>query len=100
MEDLLDVLETLRHLPCLEALLDHLEKLKSIILSEEIFEPREEIYYKRHIAVDIPSVYGRYSERKFDALGLSFRLEIWLISILNDLTQTINLNFITQATFI
>ena len=60
---------------CLEALLDELEHLQEIILSQEKFEPREEIYYKRHIAVDIPSVYGRYSERKFDALGLTFRLE-------------------------
>jgi len=60
---------------CLEALLTALEGLQEIILSEDTFEAQEDIYYKRHIAVDIPSVYGRYKERKFDALSLTFRLE-------------------------
>lgn len=100
MEDLLADLENSDPLHCLESLLDHLENLKKIILSDEEFEPREEIYFKRHIAVDIPSVYGRYSERKFDALGLSFRLENLANIYLERLLHTINLNFITQATFI
>jgi pyruvate,orthophosphate dikinase len=100
MGELLVVLEDCDTRDCLEALLDHLEQLKEIILSEEKFEPREEIYYKRHIAVDIPSVYGRYSEKKFDALGLSFRLENLANIYLEQLSLTINLNFITQATFI
>ena len=84
---------------CLEALLDELEHLQKIILSAEKFEPKEEIYYKRHIAVDIPSVYGRYSERKFDALGLTFRLESLANVYLEKLFATVNLSFITQATF-
>lgn len=100
MEDLLEVLENCNPLQCLGALMDHLEQLKEIILSDTVFAPREEIYFKRHIAVDIPSVYGRYSERKFDALGLSFRLENLANIYLERLSQTINLNFITQATFI
>ena len=100
MGDLLDVLESCDTYHCLDALLDHLEHLKEIILSPERFEPREEIYYKRHIAVDIPSVYGRYSERKFDALGLTFRLENLANIYLEKLFQSINLSFITQATFI
>ncbi len=100
MEELLVILSHCDTQSCLEALLDHLEQLKNIILSEEKFEPKEEIYYKRHIAVDIPSVYGRYSERKFDALGLSFRLENLANIYLEQLALTINLNFITQATFI
>ena len=37
----------------------------------------ENIYQKRHIAAGIPSMYGTYSEPKFDALGLSFRVENW-----------------------
>ena len=73
---------------------------KEIILSPEQFEPKEDIYYKRHIAVDIPSVYGRYSERKFDALGLTFRLENLANVYLERLFDTVNLSFITQATFI
>jgi len=73
--------------------------LKEIILSPEIFEAREDIYYKRHIAVDIPSVYGRYKERKFDALSLTFRLENLANIYLEKLSVTVNLTFITQATF-
>ncbi|MCI5126501.1 MAG: phosphoenolpyruvate synthase, partial [Candidatus Electrothrix sp. AR5] len=100
MDSLLEVLEQGDTYVCLDALLTELERLKKIILSEEKFAPKEEIYYKRHIAVDIPSVYGRYSERKFDALGLSFRLENLANIYIERLTRSINLGFITQATFI
>ncbi|WPD24285.1 MAG: PEP/pyruvate-binding domain-containing protein [Candidatus Electrothrix scaldis] len=100
MEGLLDILEKGDTYACLDALLTQLENLREIILSEECFAPKEEIYYKRHIAVDIPSVYGRYSERKFDALGLSFRLENLANIYIERLTRSINLGFITQATFI
>ena len=85
---------------CLEALLDSLEQLKETIQSPEAFEAREDIYYKRHIAVDIPSVYGRYREKKFDALGLTFRLENLANVYLEKLPETVNLSFITRATFI
>ncbi|MDX2434439.1 MAG: PEP/pyruvate-binding domain-containing protein [Desulfobacterales bacterium] len=100
MEQLLADLEICDTHQCLDALLTHLEGLKEIILSDEKFEAREDIYYKRHIAVDIPSVYGRYSERKFDALGLTFRLENLANIYLERLPETINLSFITRATFI
>jgi len=100
MEELLEILDDCDTYSCLGAILDHLERLKVIILSEEKFAPKEEIYHKRHIAVDIPSVYGRYSERKFDALGLTFRLENLANIFLERLSDTINLTFITQATFI
>jgi pyruvate,orthophosphate dikinase len=100
MQHLLNSLENCENFRCLSVVLTHLEQLKAIILSEEKFEPKEEIYYKRHIAVDIPSVYGRYSERKFDALGLSFRLENLANIYLERLTRSINLSFITQATFL
>ncbi|WP_420208483.1 PEP/pyruvate-binding domain-containing protein [Candidatus Electronema sp. JC] len=100
MEELLTVLENGDTCSCLDALLTHLEQLKQVILSDKKFEPKEEIYYKRHIAVDIPSVYGRYSERKFDALGLAFRLETLANIYLERLNLSINLGFITQATFI
>jgi pyruvate,orthophosphate dikinase len=99
MEKLLANLEHSDTESCLEALLDSLEGLKEIILSPEHFEAREDIYYKRHIAVDIPSVYGRYKERKFDALSLTFRLENLANIYLEKLSDTVNLSFITQATF-
>ncbi|HKJ15025.1 MAG TPA: PEP/pyruvate-binding domain-containing protein [Desulfobulbales bacterium] len=100
MEQLLADLEICDTHQCLNALLVHLEGLKEIILSKEKFEAKEDIYYKRHIAVDIPSVYGRYRERKFDALGLSFRLENLANMYLERLPETVNLSFITRATFI
>ena len=100
LAQLLDVLRENDPIRCLEALLDELEHLQKVILSREKFEPKEEIYYKRHIAVDIPSVYGRYSERKFDALGLTFRLESLANVYLEKLSSTVNLGFITQVTFI
>ncbi len=84
---------------CLEALLTALEGLKKIILSEDTFLAQEDIYYKRHIAADIPSVYGRYKERKFDALSLTFRLENLANLYLEKLPETVNLSIITQATF-
>lgn len=83
----------------LDALLTALEGLKEIILSGETFEIREEIYQKRHIAVDIPSVYGRYSERKFDALSLSFRLENLANVYLEGLLENIREGLINRATF-
>lgn len=100
MESLLRVLEQGDTFNSLDTLLNHLEELKGTILSAEKFPPKEEIYYKRHIAVDIPSVYGRYSERKFDALGLSFRLENLANMYFERLNHSTNLGFITQATFI
>jgi pyruvate,orthophosphate dikinase len=59
----------------LDAALDVLDELKAIIISPEHTEGVENIYHKRHIAAGIPSMYGDYTEPKFDALGLSFRVE-------------------------
>ena len=84
---------------CLEAILGALEQLQATILSRETFPAQEDIYYKRHIAVDIPSVYGRYREKKFDALSLTFRLENLANLYLEKLQEVVSLNFITQATF-
>ena len=99
MEDLLLTLEHCGTTECVEALLTALEGLKKTILSPEKFEAREDIYYKRHIAVDIPSVYGKYREKKFDSLSLSFRLENLTNIFLERLPETVNLSIITQATF-
>lgn len=99
MEQLLSGLDHADTEHCLDALLTALESLREIILSEETFDAREDIYYKRHIAVDIPSVYGRYKERKFDALSLTFRLENLANLYLEKLPETVNLSIITQATF-
>ncbi|MCF8055623.1 MAG: phosphoenolpyruvate synthase [Desulfocapsa sp.] len=99
MEALLATLGNCETAECIEALLQALEGLKETILSPETFKAREDIYYKRHIAVDIPSVYGRYREKKFDSLSLSFRLENLTNIFLELLPERVNLSFITQATF-
>jgi pyruvate,orthophosphate dikinase len=50
-----------------------LRELKHIVLSPERTEPRESLYFKRHIAFGIPSVLGTYHEPKFDALSEMMR---------------------------
>ncbi len=85
---------------CLEVILDQLDVLKGIILSKEQFEIREDIYHKRHITVDIPSMYGRYHERKFDALSLSFRLENLANIYFERLIAEIDSTFISRAIFV
>ncbi len=82
-----------------EIILDWLNELKEIILSKQKFTPVEEILLKRHVAVDIPSMYGRYKEKKFDALGLSFRLEYLVNCLLEKLVEGLDLQFITRAFF-
>ena len=62
-----------------------LEDLKAIILGPRPSAATENIYQKRHIAAGIPSIYGNYSEPKFDALGLSFRVEKLVDRLLDDL---------------
>ena len=83
----------------LSGLLDFLQQLKDIILSPEPYAVREDIYRKRHIAADIPSMYGTYREAKFDSLGLTFRLESIVNTLFEDLIENFDLSFITHATF-
>ena len=80
-------------------MLDYLEFLKYLILSNESFEVKEDIYKKRHFTVDIPSMYGSYHEMKFDALGLTFRLESLVNALFEELVEQIDLSLITKATF-
>ena len=78
--------------------LDALESLRDLILSGEEHEAREDIYHKRHIAADIPSVYGSYHEPKFDAMGLTLRLESLLNTLLEELAASSDLGLVTRAT--
>lgn len=80
-------------------LLDYLERLKAVITSEQTFEINENIYKKRHITIDIPSMYGSYHEMKFDCLGLTFRLETLVNVLFEELIRDIDLSLITKATF-
>lgn len=83
----------------LESILDYLSKLQRLIIEPSEMKAQENIYIKRHIAVDIPSMYGSYNEKKFDALGLTFRLENLANILFEELLQSFDLGFITRATF-
>ena len=81
----------------LDAALDVLRDLKAIILSPAPSAATENIYQKRHIAAGIPSIYGNYSEPKFDALGLSFRVENLVDRLLEDLVDEGMEPYVTRA---
>jgi pyruvate, orthophosphate dikinase len=82
----------------LTVILDFLSTLKETILSAEKTPFFENIYYKRHIAAGIPSMYGTYREDKFEAVGLSLRLERLSAVLFEELTRSLNLKFITKST--
>ena len=74
-----------------------LEELKRIILSPTPSTAVENLYQKRHIAAGIPSIYGNYSEPKFDALGLSFRVENLVARLLDDVVDEGVEQYVTRA---
>jgi pyruvate,orthophosphate dikinase len=82
----------------LELLLELAEQLKDIILAEERTEGIEDIYRKRHIAVGIPSMYGRYREEKFEAMGLSLRIESLAGVLFERLISGHSLEYVTRNT--
>jgi len=97
-DSLINILEEGSVYQQLEGVLDYLQLLRDIILSPEKYEAVENIFRKRHIAAGMPSMYGNYHERKFDALALTFRLENLANILFEDLINSINLKFITRAT--
>jgi pyruvate,orthophosphate dikinase len=80
--------------------LDMLAILKDMILAPQKTEYFEDIYYKRHIAAGIPSMYGTYREKKFEAMGLTFRLESFATVLFERLSESLSLKFITKSTLI
>ena len=75
-----------------------MEKLKDIIFNPQESESWENIYHKRHIAIGIPSMYGVYRENKFEALGLTFRLERVATQLMERVVENINLDYISERT--
>ncbi|MDY0041449.1 MAG: PEP/pyruvate-binding domain-containing protein, partial [Desulforhabdus sp.] len=96
---LLDALKNPDAFLKLSAILNYLMGLKAVILTQTDMKILENIYYKRHIAVDIPSMYGSYNEPKFDALGLTFRLENLANVLFEEIIFSFDLSFITRAYF-
>ena len=86
------------HYRALTVILKFLGVLKARILSGQQTPSYENIYHKRHIAAGIPSMYGTYHEEKFDALGLSLRLEALGKMLFEELVRSLNLKFITKST--
>lgn len=72
--------------------------LKSVILDPEKSVAFENIQYKRHIAAGIPSTYGQYREKKFEALGLMFHLERVVAQLMEDVLSSISHEYITAKT--
>jgi pyruvate,orthophosphate dikinase len=82
----------------LAIIMEMLSVLKGKVLSPGEIKPFENIYYKRHIAAGIPSMYGTYREEKFEAMGLTFRLESFASVLFQRLVESLNLKFITKST--
>ncbi|MBN1447604.1 MAG: hypothetical protein JXA28_06705 [Bacteroidetes bacterium] len=75
-----------------------LRHLHDVILDTTPSPGNEDIYYKRHIAAGIPSMYGRYMEPKFQSLGLAFRFEALATRLLGRIIEETNLRYVTAAT--
>ena len=86
------------HERALHLLYGYMDRLKVIILNPDPSEALEQIYYKRHVAVGIPSMYGQYIERKFDALGLMYRLERTASRVMTNCVAMVNLDYISART--
>lgn len=84
----------------LKALFKMMRQLKEIISDPEESVAFENIYYKRHIAVGIPSMYGQYSEKKFEALGVTYRLEKVASQLMEKILSELKLEYITAKTLI
>ncbi len=86
------------HREALEQIYSYMSTLKEIILKNEKTEAIETIYYKRHIAVGIPSMYGQYKEPKFEALGLMYRLEQVASRLMEEVVDQVDMDYISAKT--
>ncbi len=82
----------------LKLIYSFMNRLKKIIFNPRPSQSWENIYHKRHIAIGIPSMYGVYREPKFEALGLTFRLENVATRLMEKVVARTNLNYISAKT--
>lgn len=75
-------------------LLSYIGKLNSIILNPMPSTGWDNIFYKRHIAAGIPSMYGSYREPKLEAMGMVFRIENVVRRLFEHSIKQINLSYI------
>lgn len=95
VESLENHIKNEKHITSIKQIYCMISSLKKIILESSKTEANEDIYYKRHIASGIPSMYGHYSEKKFEAMGFIFRLEELSDSIINKFINQRNLDYMT-----
>ena len=93
-----ELLEQKRYCEALEQIYAYMSILKEVILNKEETEAIETIYYKRHIAFGIPSMYGQYKEPKFEALGLTYKLEQVASRLMEKILIEIELKYISSKT--
>ncbi|MDD4560179.1 MAG: PEP/pyruvate-binding domain-containing protein [Candidatus Cloacimonetes bacterium] len=79
-------------------MLTYIGRLNAQILDPKPTSPWENIYYKRHIAAGIPSMYGMYREPKLEAMGMVFRLENVIRRLFERSVGQLNLNYINGKT--
>ena len=79
-------------------MLSYIGLMNSIILDPKPTNAWENIYYKRHIAAGIPSMYGTYKEPKLEALGMVFRLENVIRRLFERSIGQLNLEYINGKT--
>ena len=88
-------LKNKKYISAMKVIFSLISQLKKIVLDLQKSEAQEDIYYKRHIAAGIPSMYGRYRERKFESLGLIFRLEKLADYLLSKIISQKDLSYMT-----
>ncbi|MDD3876626.1 MAG: PEP/pyruvate-binding domain-containing protein [Bacteroidales bacterium] len=83
------------HINAIKQVYELMLQLNNIIFDPEPSEGWENIYHKRHIAFGIPSMYGDYHEKKFEALGLTFRLEFLASRLMEKHINALKTDYIT-----
>ncbi|MDX9847289.1 MAG: PEP/pyruvate-binding domain-containing protein [Tenuifilaceae bacterium] len=81
----------------LSIIFECMANLNKVVTSRTKTEGWESIYYKRHVAFGIPSMYGQYHEPKFEALGHIFKLEKAASKIVRQVVEQVNLSYITAS---
>lgn len=79
-------------------MLGYIGRLNTQVLDPKPTTPWENIYYKRHIAAGIPSMYGIYKEPKLEAMGMVFRLENVIRRLFERSREQLNLSYINGKT--
>ncbi len=93
-----ELMEKKHYREALGQIYSYMATLKDVILSKEKTEAIETIYYKRHIAAGIPSMYGQYKEPKFEALGLMYRLEQVASLLMEEIVDEVDMDYISAKT--